>query len=279
MDATSTLGHYLRCGLLERRPVPISLNWRAVADLGRLPIRNAEFRAQLLTSLLRHPLKDASRPFGPVITQLWPIVSNLAGAQPVLYRRRQSLGSPRDDRLADRRLVVGDAPDVSWRLGERPRQPCLAIRLWRARRSPVSSSNGWAGSPSSVCASRSTAIRMNEEHAHNTANGTVRSRIYRDAGRTFGPGPASGPREVRHDPRVHRPAPDDRGGRLPRHREALVKILSEPKNSLVKQYAKVFSFEDVELEFTPDGLEAVAEQACFAERAPAGCGRSWKKCC
>ena len=44
-------------------------------------------------------------------------------------------------------------------------------------------------------------------------------------------------------------------------RDALVKILVEPKNSLVKQYEKVFSFEDVELEFTADGLEAIADQA------------------
>jgi ATP-dependent Clp protease ATP-binding subunit ClpX len=44
-------------------------------------------------------------------------------------------------------------------------------------------------------------------------------------------------------------------------RDALVQILVEPKNSLVKQYEKVFSFEDVELEFTPDGLEAIADQA------------------
>ena len=132
MDATSTLGHYLRCGLLERRPVPIGLNWRAVADLGRLPIRNAEFRAQLLTSLLRHPLKDASRPFGPVITQLWPIVSNLAGAQPSFIA-----GDSHSDHLAMTGWRTGDwllAMHLmcSWRLGERPRQPCLAIRLWRA---------------------------------------------------------------------------------------------------------------------------------------------------
>jgi ATP-dependent Clp protease ATP-binding subunit ClpX len=40
-----------------------------------------------------------------------------------------------------------------------------------------------------------------------------------------------------------------------------VKILIEPKNSLVKQYEKVFSFEDVELEFTDDGLQAIADQA------------------
>ena len=44
-------------------------------------------------------------------------------------------------------------------------------------------------------------------------------------------------------------------------RDALVRILVEPKNSLVKQYEKVFSFEDVELEFEPDGLEAIADQA------------------
>ncbi len=44
-------------------------------------------------------------------------------------------------------------------------------------------------------------------------------------------------------------------------REALVKILTEPKNALVKQYQKVFEFEDVELEFTEDGLAAVADQA------------------
>ena len=38
-------------------------------------------------------------------------------------------------------------------------------------------------------------------------------------------------------------------------RDALIKILVEPKNSLVKQYQKVFEFEDVELEFTRDALE------------------------
>jgi ATP-dependent Clp protease ATP-binding subunit ClpX len=43
--------------------------------------------------------------------------------------------------------------------------------------------------------------------------------------------------------------------------EALTKILVEPKNSLVKQYQKIFEFEDVELEFTRDALEAIADQA------------------
>jgi ATP-dependent Clp protease ATP-binding subunit ClpX len=44
-------------------------------------------------------------------------------------------------------------------------------------------------------------------------------------------------------------------------RDALIAILTEPRNALVKQYQKVFEFEDVELEFTTDGLEAVADQA------------------
>ena len=43
--------------------------------------------------------------------------------------------------------------------------------------------------------------------------------------------------------------------------EALVKILVEPKNALVKQYAKLFDMEDVELEFTDDALHSVAKRA------------------
>jgi ATP-dependent Clp protease ATP-binding subunit ClpX len=43
--------------------------------------------------------------------------------------------------------------------------------------------------------------------------------------------------------------------------EALVRILGEPKNALLKQYRKIFEFEDVELEFADDALEAIAEQA------------------
>jgi len=44
-------------------------------------------------------------------------------------------------------------------------------------------------------------------------------------------------------------------------RPALIKILTEPKNALLKQYQKFFEFEDVELEFSADALEAVADQA------------------
>src|SRR4028119_2521355 len=43
--------------------------------------------------------------------------------------------------------------------------------------------------------------------------------------------------------------------------EALVKILTEPKNALVKQYAKLFDMESVELEFTEDALGSVARKA------------------
>ncbi|HEX4906057.1 MAG TPA: ATP-dependent Clp protease ATP-binding subunit ClpX [Acidimicrobiales bacterium] len=44
-------------------------------------------------------------------------------------------------------------------------------------------------------------------------------------------------------------------------RDALVNILVEPKNALVKQYKRIFEFEEVELEFEQDALEAVADQA------------------
>jgi len=44
-------------------------------------------------------------------------------------------------------------------------------------------------------------------------------------------------------------------------KEALVKILTDPRNALVKQYHKLFEMDGVELEFTDDALEAVADQA------------------
>src|SRR5580700_9218539 len=47
----------------------------------------------------------------------------------------------------------------------------------------------------------------------------------------------------------------------PLFKDALVRILIEQKNALVKQYQKMFALDNVELEFTPDALEAVAEQA------------------
>ena len=44
-------------------------------------------------------------------------------------------------------------------------------------------------------------------------------------------------------------------------REDLVRILQEPKNALVKQYKKLLEYDDVDLEFTPDALEAIADKA------------------
>ena len=43
--------------------------------------------------------------------------------------------------------------------------------------------------------------------------------------------------------------------------EALMRILTEPKNALVRQYAKLLSFDNVELEFTEGALRAIAQQA------------------
>ncbi|MGY1828147.1 MULTISPECIES: ATP-dependent Clp protease ATP-binding subunit ClpX [unclassified Blastococcus] len=44
-------------------------------------------------------------------------------------------------------------------------------------------------------------------------------------------------------------------------RQALINILTQPKNALVRQYRKLFELDGVELEFTEDALEAVADQA------------------
>lgn len=57
-------------------------------------------------------------------------------------------------------------------------------------------------------------------------------------------------------------------GRVPVHvalhsldEEALVKILAEPKNAIVKQYQKLFELDGVKLEFTDDALRAIARRA------------------
>ena len=43
--------------------------------------------------------------------------------------------------------------------------------------------------------------------------------------------------------------------------ESLVRILTEPKNSLVKQYTKLFEYDDTKLEFEPEALSAIAKKA------------------
>ncbi len=47
----------------------------------------------------------------------------------------------------------------------------------------------------------------------------------------------------------------------PLNKEALVRILTEPKNAIVRQYEHLFAMDGVELVFTPDALEAIAEEA------------------
>jgi ATP-dependent Clp protease ATP-binding subunit ClpX len=44
-------------------------------------------------------------------------------------------------------------------------------------------------------------------------------------------------------------------------REALISILTEPRNALTRQYGKLFELDGVELEFSDDALEAIADQA------------------
>ncbi len=44
-------------------------------------------------------------------------------------------------------------------------------------------------------------------------------------------------------------------------REALIRILKEPKSALVKQYQKLFEFDDVELKFEDDAIETIADKA------------------
>ena len=43
--------------------------------------------------------------------------------------------------------------------------------------------------------------------------------------------------------------------------KSLIKILKEPKNSLIKQYQRLFEFEDVLLEFKDDAISEIAKKA------------------
>src|SRR6188472_1109610 len=91
-------------------------------------------------------------------------------------------------------------------------------------------------------------------------HGTVRTKAQRDPGELFA--------QVLPEDLVKFGMIPEFIGRLPMmgavrslDKDALVRILTEPKNALVRQYQKVFEFEDVELEFHPDGLKAIADLA------------------
>ena len=48
---------------------------------------------------------------------------------------------------------------------------------------------------------------------------------------------------------------------MPLDVDALVQIMTEPRNALVKQYRKFFEMEGADLEFTPEGLVEIAKKA------------------
>ena len=52
--------------------------------------------------------------------------------------------------------------------------------------------------------------------------------------------------------------------------DALIQILSEPKNALLKQYKYLFELDDVELEFTEGAVRAIAKQAVERETGARG---------
>lgn len=53
-------------------------------------------------------------------------------------------------------------------------------------------------------------------------------------------------------------------------KDDLIKILTEPKNSLLKQYTKMFAYENTELIFDPKALEAIADEAIKQETGARG---------
>lgn len=57
---------------------------------------------------------------------------------------------------------------------------------------------------------------------------------------------------------------------------ALIRILTEPRNALTKQYEKLLSFEKVKLKFTEGALGAIARKAFLQKPALEDCAPSWK---
>jgi ATP-dependent Clp protease ATP-binding subunit ClpX len=47
----------------------------------------------------------------------------------------------------------------------------------------------------------------------------------------------------------------------PLDEEALIRILTEPKNAIIRQFERLLSLDGVEIQFTPEALEAVAQEA------------------
>ncbi len=70
------------------------------------------------------------------------------------------------------------------------------------------------------------------------------------------------------------------GGRDPDELDepALIKILTEPKNAITKQFKKLFEMENVELEFRPDALSAIARKALKRKTGARGAPSSNRSC-
>ena len=61
---------------------------------------------------------------------------------------------------------------------------------------------------------------------------------------------------------------------------ALKRILTEPKNALVKQYQRLFEMESIDLTFSEDALTSVAKKAIERRTgARVAFGRSWRTSC
>ncbi len=60
------------------------------------------------------------------------------------------------------------------------------------------------------------------------------------------------------------------------NKDDLMRILTEPKNSLIKQYSVLMSYDNVTLEFNPEALGAIADRAIEMEIGARDYAVSWK---
>jgi ATP-dependent Clp protease ATP-binding subunit ClpX len=81
--------------------------------------------------------------------------------------------------------------------------------------------------------------------------------------RAAAPDRAAGSDQVRPDSRVRRP-PAVMGILDELDEAALIEILTKPRNAILKQYQRLFEYENVHLHFTEDATSAVAREACTA---------------
>ncbi|HUB16852.1 MAG TPA: hypothetical protein VMB34_33265 [Acetobacteraceae bacterium] len=84
LNATDLLAHFLRHGLNERRSAPVAVDSHALTALARLPLRDADLKARLLSSLGTQLVHNAPDRFAPEIAARWPVLRTLTnqGARP-----------------------------------------------------------------------------------------------------------------------------------------------------------------------------------------------------